>query len=134
MGIIGLGLVGGAGLFAVKYHQRTTNKFFSSLLTVSNDELSKIKYSYLSRGSMSVGVDKTPINDLALRDSFKALAVIGANRSGKTTFICNYILNGMFLPSSRTVFDRKSETSHNKYVAQGTDINYHEGRPMVCNE
>jgi len=96
VGIIGVGLVGGAGLFAVKYHQRTTNKFFSSLLTVSNDELSKIKYSYLSRGSMSVGVDKTPITDLALRDSFKALAVIGANRSGKTIFICNYILNGMF--------------------------------------
>ena len=45
---------------------------------------------------MFVGVDSTPINNLALRDSFKALAVIGANRSGKTIFISNYILNGMF--------------------------------------
>ena len=39
VGAVSLGLVGGVGLFALKYHQRTTNKFFSLLLTTSNDEL-----------------------------------------------------------------------------------------------
>ena len=92
-----MGLVGGVGLFAVKYHQRATNKFFSSLLTTSNRKLSRIKkFSYLSRGPMFVGNGEVPINSLDLRDSFKAVAVIGANRSGKTVFISNYILRDMF--------------------------------------
>lgn len=96
VGVVGLGLVSGAGLFAVKYHQRTTKKFFSSLLTASNDNLSKIDYSYLSREPMFDGVGGTPINNIVLRDSFQAVAVIGANRSGKTIFISNYLLDGMF--------------------------------------
>ena len=133
MGLVGLGLVGGAGLFAVKYHQPTTNKSFSSLLTASNDKLSKIKYSYLSRGPIFDWVDSTPINNIALRDSFKAVAVIGANRSGKTVFISNYILTEIVsmvvpfsFPSSRTFFDRKSEISHNRWVAQEPDFNNRE--------
>jgi hypothetical protein len=109
--VVGLGLV----FISLKNHRRTTNKFFSSLLTASRDRLSKIDTGtgnnfYLSRGPMFFGVraESTPFYDLALRDSYKALAVIGANRSGKTIFISNYILYGMF----PTVFDGKSDTPH----------------------
>eukprot|EP01035_Chromulina_nebulosa_P002619 gene2619-3561_t len=104
VGVIGLGLV---GLFAVKYHQRATNKFFSSLLTTSNRKLSRIyKSSYLLRGPMFAKNGKAPINSLDLRDAFKAVAVIGANRSGKTVFISNYILEDMFPWWFRTRFQQ----------------------------
>ena len=137
-----MGLVGGVGLFAVKYHQRATNKFFSSLLTTSNSKLSRIKkFSYLLRGPMFVGNGEVPINSLDLRDSFKAVAVIGANRSGKTVFISNYILRDMFpwwyrffFPPRGLFFDRKSETSHNRWVAQEPDFNNRERRPVVCHK
>ena len=93
VGVIALGRV---CLLAVKYHQRATNKFFSSLLTTSNMKLSRIKkLSYLLRGPMFAGNDVVPINSLGLRDSHNAVAVIGANRSGKTVFISNYTLNDM---------------------------------------
>jgi hypothetical protein len=62
--VVGLGIVGGAGLFAVKYHQQTTNKYFSALQTA------KIDYFYILRGP-------TSISNLALIYSFKALVVIG---------------------------------------------------------
>mmetsp|Transcript_12845 Transcript_12845/g.17623 ORF Transcript_12845/g.17623 Transcript_12845/m.17623 type:complete len:342 (+) Transcript_12845:98-1123(+) len=94
VGVVGMGLLG--GFYAVKYYQRRTNKFFSSLLQVSSSKLSKIRFSYLLRGPIFVGIDNTPIKSLALMDSFRALAVIGANRTGKTIFISNYILNDMF--------------------------------------
>jgi predicted YcjX-like family ATPase len=44
---------------------------------------------------MFAGNDVVPINSLGLRDSHNAVAVIGANRSGKTVFISNYTLNDM---------------------------------------
>ena len=96
VGVIGLGtLVAGGGLYAVKHHQRATSKFFNSLLAISENKLSNIP-SVLSRGQMTVGVDKQPISKLNLHDAYKSVALIGANRSGKTIFLSNAILNDMF--------------------------------------
>jgi hypothetical protein len=97
VGMIGLGsLVVGGGIYAVKHHQRVTNKFLSSLLITSKNKLSKINYSFMPRGHMFVGIDKQPIQRLNLREAFKSVALIGDNRSGKTIFMANYILNDMF--------------------------------------
>jgi hypothetical protein len=45
---------------------------------------------------MTVGIDNKPIHKLNLRDAFKAVALVGPNRSGKTMFLSNVILNDMF--------------------------------------
>lgn len=104
VGVLGLGsLVAGGGLYAVKHHQRATNKFFRSLLTTSEDELSKINYSVLPRSHLTVGVEKDS-KRLNLRDAFKSVALVGDNRSGKTIFLCNAILNDMFPWWYRYVF------------------------------
>ena len=95
--VIGLGsLVAGSGLYAVKYHQRATNKFFKSLLSICKDKLSKIDYTVLPRGNMLAGVAKKPIKRLNLGDSIRSVALKGENRSGKTIFLSNFILNDMF--------------------------------------
>eukprot|EP01038_Epipyxis_sp_PR26KG_P019890 gene19890-28159_t len=105
VGVIGLGtLVAGGGLYAVKHHQRATSKFFNSLLATSEDELSKIRYSVLPRGQMTVGIEKVPIKRLNLREAFKSVALVGDNRSGKTIFLANTILNDMFPWWYRYVF------------------------------
>ena len=105
VGVLGLGtLVAGGGLYAVRHHQRATSKFFNSLLTTSENKLSKIDYSVLPRGHMAVGVGKEPIKRLNLRDAFKSVALIGDNRSGKTIFLANSILNDMFPWWYRYVF------------------------------
>ena len=97
VGVIGLGtVIDGGGLYAVKHHQRATSKFLNSLLATSENKLSKIRYSVLSRGQMTVGIDKQPIHKLNLRDAYKSVALIGANRSGKTIFLSDAILNDMF--------------------------------------
>lgn len=88
---IGISLVGLAlvGYFAAKsYHQRKKNVFFpsASLLTLRHN----LTNMYLSRGPIFVGTSNTPIKSL---DSLKAFAIVGANRSGKTVFISNYILS-----------------------------------------
>ena len=44
---------------------------------------------------MTVGVDKQPIQKLNLYGAHKSVALIGANRSGKTIFLSNTILNDM---------------------------------------
>ena len=96
-GVIGLGtVIAGGGLYAVKHHQRATSKFFSSLLATSENKLSKIDYSVLSRGPMTVGIDKQPIHKLNLSNAFKSVALVGDNRSGKTIFLAHSILNDMF--------------------------------------
>merc|ERR1712224_447732 len=97
-------LVAGGGLYAVKHHQRATSKFFNSLITTSENELSKIDYLVLSRGQMTVGVDKQPIHKLNLLDAFKSVALVGDNRSGKTIFLSNSILNAIFPWWYRYVF------------------------------
>ena len=97
VGVVGLGsLVAGGGLYAVKHHQRATNKFFKSLLATSKHKLSKIDYSVLPRGNMYVGIDKEPLKKLNLHNAFKSVALIGDNRSGKTIFLCNTVLNDLF--------------------------------------
>jgi hypothetical protein len=97
VGVIGLGsLVAGGGLYAVKHHQRATNKFFKSLLTTSKAKLSKIDYSILARGPMHVGINNEPITRLNLREAFKSVALVGDNRSGKTIFLCSTVLNDLF--------------------------------------
>ncbi len=105
VGVLGLGtLVAGGRLYAVKHHQRATSKFFSSLLTTSENKLSKIRYSVLPRGHMAVGIEKEPIKRLNLRDAFKSVALVGDNRSGKTIFLANSILNDLFPWWYRYVF------------------------------
>ena len=105
VGVIGSGtVIAGGGFYAAKRHQRATVKFFSSLLATSENKLSKIRYSVLPRGHMAVGIEKEPIKRLKLRDAYKSVALIGANRSGKTTFLSNSILNDMFPWWYRYVF------------------------------
>jgi hypothetical protein len=53
---------------------------------------------------MTVGIDKQPIHKLNLRDAFKSVALVGDNRSGKTIFLANSILNDMFSWWYRYVF------------------------------
>eukprot|EP01039_Chlorochromonas_danica_P005198 gene5198-5723_t len=97
VGVLGLSaVVAGGGLYAVKHHQRATNKFFQSLLTASDNKLSKINYSVLPRGDLHVGIDREPIKRLNLRGAFKSVALVGNHRSGKTIFLCNTVLNDMF--------------------------------------
>ena len=45
---------------------------------------------------MYVGVAREPIKTLNLRKSFKSVALLGDNRSGKTVFLANSILHDMF--------------------------------------
>jgi hypothetical protein len=97
VGVLGLSaVVAGGGLYAVKHHQRATSKFFESLLDTSKYKLSKIDYSVLPRGNMHVGIDKEPLKKLNLHNAFKSVALIGDNRSGKTIFLCNTVLNDLF--------------------------------------
>jgi hypothetical protein len=97
VGVLGLGtFVAGGGLYAVKHHPRATSTFFSSLVATLENKLSKIDYSVLPRGQMTVGVDKQPIHKLNLRDAFRSVALVGDNLSGKTIFLANFILNDMF--------------------------------------
>jgi len=95
--VIGLGtVIAGGGLYAVKHHQRATSKFFNSLLTTSKNKLSNIP-SILPRGQMtSMGIDNQPLHKLDLQNAYKSFALIGPNRSGKTIFLSNAILNEMF--------------------------------------
>ena len=53
---------------------------------------------------MTVGVDKRPTHKLNLLSAHNSVALIGANRSGKTTFLSNDILNDMFPWWYRYVF------------------------------
>ena len=76
----------------MKHHQRATN---NSLLTASDNKLSKIKYSVLPRGDLHVGIDREPIKRLNLRGANKSVALVGDNRSGKTIFLSNTVLNDM---------------------------------------
>ncbi len=88
--------MGCLSLYAVKRHQRGTSKFTESLLSVSDEALSKLKYSVLQRGVMTVGVKKDPITKLNLRDCVRPVALVGENRSGKTVFLSNTICTQMF--------------------------------------
>jgi hypothetical protein len=98
------GAVATGGLYAISHHRRATNKFFTSLLATSEDNLSKINYSVLPRDFVASGVHKHSISKLNLRDSSKSVAFVGDNRSGKTIFVCDTILNSMFPWWYRYVF------------------------------
>jgi len=100
VGLIGLGLVGGASPFALKCHQKRTNEFFSSLRTISNINLSRTTKinSYLLRGPMFKC--NAPIYSLDLLNSFKLVAVLGANRSGKTISSLRICIHGGTASSS----------------------------------
>lgn len=76
---------------------RATTKFFQSLLSISKSELSKIDYTVLPRGQMTVGIDEAPIKSLNLHGAIKSVALVGDHRSGKTIFLSNTVLNVMFI-------------------------------------
>ena len=90
------GAVATGGLYALSHHRRATNKFFTSLLAISKNKLSGINYSVLPRDSTTSGVYQHSISKLNLRDASKSVALVGENRSGKTIFLCDAILNSMF--------------------------------------
>ena len=98
------GAVATGGLYALRHHRRATNKFFTSLLAISKNNLSGINYSVLPRDFMTSGVQKHSISKLNLRDALKSVALVGENRSGKTIFLCDTILNSMFPWWYRYVF------------------------------
>lgn len=96
-GVLGLGfLVAGGSINVVKHHQRASNKFFRSLLSTANFELSKINYSAMPRDQMYVGISKTPHERLNLHSNNKVVALVGDNRSGKTIFLSRSILTDVF--------------------------------------
>jgi hypothetical protein len=67
---------------------------FRSLSMTKSFKLSKIKYSALPRGQMTIGIEKKPIKNLNLH-TFTSVALLGDRRSGKTTYLLSSILNGM---------------------------------------
>lgn len=93
-----LGAVVGGGLVDRRNHnQRTTTKFFQSLVIVSQDELSKINYSALPREAMHSRGNQAPIQRLDVNDpAYNVVAFVGERRSGKTIFLANSILYDMF--------------------------------------
>ena len=102
--MVGVAGLGGSLLLAkIGYsrHQRATNKILTSLLSVSNIEMSKIR-GYYPRGS--VGRQGSTVKQLNLFAAGKSVALIGDNRSGKTTFIAHHILYEMFPWWYRTIF------------------------------
>lgn len=97
VGVLSLGsLLVGGGFYVVRQHQRATSRFFKSLLVISKSKLSKIDYSVLPRGHMSVGIDNEPVKKLNLHRSFNSVTLVGDNRSGKTVYLANVILNEMY--------------------------------------
>lgn len=102
--LFGLGSLAGGGMYILKRHQRATDKFFHSLLSTSKSELSKINYSVFPRSQLHVGIDKVPVTKLNLHSAFKSVALVGDNRSGKTIFLSDTVLNDMFPWSSRYFF------------------------------
>lgn len=88
VGVLGLGT---AGIIGVKYasmNQRTADKFIYSLQKITKDKLSKIS-PFLQR-------ERIGSEMLNLKSSYKAVALIGNNRSGKTVFLSDYIRKGIF--------------------------------------
>ena len=81
------GAIAIGGLYALSHRRRVTNKFFTSLLAISKNNLSGINYSVLPRDFMTSGVQKHSISKLNLRDALKSVALVGENRSGKTIFL-----------------------------------------------
>lgn len=92
--VLGLGTVAASGLF-VKYHQRATKKYYRSLFSKAKHEMSNI-YSVLTRDHLVGGINKAPMKSLNL-DAVKyvpnSVALVGDNRSGKTVFLSNTIVN-----------------------------------------
>ena len=104
--MVGVAGLGGSLLLAkISYsrHQRATNKFLTSLLSVSNGQMSKIR-GYHPRGGV-VTQGEAVAKQLNLFDTNTSVALIGDNRSGKTTFIAHHnILYEMFPWWYRTIF------------------------------
>jgi hypothetical protein len=97
VGMIGLGAVAaGGGLYVARYHQRATSKFVNSLVSMSRMELAEVGTSILPRGHMTIGIMKEPMKKLNLRDAFRAVALIGDHRSGKTVFLSHVISTTWF--------------------------------------
>ena len=88
VGLLGLGIVGISGARAVShFHQRTTNKFLSSLFSVSRVNVSQHKF--LKREAIAN-------NGKNNFDSTKSIALIGDHRCGKTVFLSQYIIKSWF--------------------------------------
>lgn len=95
-----------------------TKKFFGSLLSSSHNKLSTINCSILARGNLHVGINNEPLKKLDLLHVSKAIALVGDIRSGKTTYLSDYVLNdlypwwyrcffpprGLFLKGSQTAY------------------------------
>lgn len=77
----------------MKGRQRTTTKFFNSLNKAYVNNLFKVNYTVLPRDT--VGIDKHS-ETLDLLRAKKAVILIGDNRSGKTSFICNNAINEFY--------------------------------------
>ena len=94
VGVAGLAFVGLFSITALQYRQRATNKFLSSLLSLSKFNVSKID-TYYPRHSTE---------KLNIIGAYRSVAIIGDNRSGKTTLISHSILHEMFPWWSRFFF------------------------------
>lgn len=94
VGIVGLGLV--TMVYTIRKKQRATTEFFSSLFTTASDKLSKTKYAYFARGPVYFGNQPQPHTYLSLKTTYKSLVIVSENRSGKTVYICNNILNRLY--------------------------------------
>jgi hypothetical protein len=70
----------------LKYRQRATNKFLTSLLSTSSDRLSKIPVYYPRHST----------EQLNIFNATKSIAILGDNRSGKTVYLSYNILHRMF--------------------------------------
>lgn len=98
VGVAALGsVVVVGGIYARMYYQRASQKFLRSLFTISKQNLKGIEAKVLERGPLYLDVlKKHPQTNLDMQHAKAAVALIGDNRSGKTTFLCNTILYEMF--------------------------------------
>lgn len=75
-------------------YQRATNKFFNSLISKSKSALGSVNKNYISR--KPIYTERGTIEELDLLNARKPIVFIGDNRSGKSTYISNYILKKVF--------------------------------------
>jgi hypothetical protein len=127
VGALGLGsLVIGDGLYAVKHHQRATNKFFQSLLDTSKNKLSKIDYSS----------EETCMWESARSPSRDSICTVPPNRwlSLETIDLARLsqhcseryvsLVVSLFLPSTWSPLDWISEVCNSRCLAQESDCNH----------
>jgi hypothetical protein len=93
------GMMGGGGgvllgkMIFRRQQRAVTKKFFSSLLLESNNQMA-LRGCYLPREGQGGGA--AAMNRLNLLEARRPVALIGDNRSGKSTFIAHHVLYEMF--------------------------------------